>query len=430
MGNDMKQVQIILQDRLDKAHILTANQYEPLRMFLKRHYIPRDSIICYVNNHIVDDQTYFISASDKIVIDMVRAYQLPEYCRTLRLWEDKGVETTTIDKKSIYTKNVLWFNDNGICDMKESQFTEEEFVKYIDNMFVQGIIEKKLIKDNEKIILALSGGRDSLALLYLLRRNKDKLPPHELIGVTVADTAASIKDIAVAKEAMIHSGVDDYTILPVDYVNETMKFRKGFAHAIERILTTEGRGHSITLWHHVMRACIERFARERGVYTLSFGYHFEDLFTSVFRTYTLGTLLDESAPLKTWGDFTHTSPLWTITKKELTLYLKFVAPETHSKQGSPTDFDRGDHNRDINYFIIDLLSGLWPGLGFNFFESLERLNHNYNFIRPEYKICPNCGITYTRAYGKDIDNRRFLHVCSHCSHLMNIGEIAHIIPVS
>jgi tRNA(Ile)-lysidine synthase TilS/MesJ len=425
----MSNVNILLKDRLDKAHILIADNDEPLRVFLKRHYIPRDSVISYVNGKIVDDQTYFIKSGDKITLDMVRAYQLPEYCRTLRLWEDDGVETTKTDIPSVYTKNVLWFNDNGICDMKESQFDEASFVKYVDDMFVQGILEKKLIKDNDKIILALSGGRDSLALLYLLRRNKDRLPLHQLIGVTVADTAASSKDIEVAREAITSLGVEDYTVLPLDYVNETMKFRHGFGHAIEKILTTEGRGHSITLWHHVMRSCVERFARERGIYTISFGYHFEDLFTSLFRTYTLGTLLGESAPLKTWGKFTHTSPLWTITKKELTLYLKFVAPETHSKQGSPTDFDRGDHNRDINYFMVDLLSGLWPGLGFNMFESLERLNKNYSFTRPEYEECPNCGITYTHAYGKDTDIRKFPHVCSHCSHLMSIGEISPVTKV-
>lgn len=422
-------VKIVLKDRLDKAHILNAENKLPLRIFLKKNYIPRDSVICYVNNSVVDDQSYIVDENDLIVIDMVRAYQLPEYCRTLRLWEDGGVETTAANINSIYTKNVLWFNDNGICHMKESQFTKKDFIEYIDNMFVQGILEKKLIRKNEKIILALSGGRDSLALLYLLRRNKEKLPPHEIIGVTVADTAASSKDIDVAKEAIIKLGVTDYTILPIDFVNDTMKFKYGFEHAIEKILTTEGRGHSIALWHHVMRASVERFARQRDVYTIAFGYHFEDLFTSVFRTCTLGTLLGESAPLKTWGDFTHTSPLWTITKKELTLYLKFIAPDSHSKQGSPTDFDRGDHNRDINYFIVDLLSGVWPGLGFNFFESLERLNKNYKFSRPEYDICPSCSITYTHAYGKDIDDRKFTHVCSHCSHLIKIGEIPPLIAV-
>lgn len=419
----MNSVKIISKDRLDKVHILKAHEEEPLRVFLRRNYISRDSVICYVNEKIIDDHPYTSNNNDKIVSDMIRAYQLPEYCRTLRLWEDEGVESAKTYAESVYTKNVLWFNDNGICEMKETQFDPDSFVKYVDDMFVQGIMEKKLIIENQKIVLALSGGRDSLALLYLLRRNKDKLPPHELVGVTVAETAASTKDITVAMEAIQNLGVKDYTVLPLEYVNETMNFKHGFENAIEKILVTEGRGHSITLWHHVMRACVERFSRQRGISTISFGYHFEDLFSSVFRTYTLGTLLGESAPLKTWGEFTHTSPLWTITKKELTLYLKFVAPETHSKQGSPTDYDRGDHNRDINYFMIDLLSGLWPGLGFNFFESLERLNKNYNIQKTEYETCSNCGITYTHAYGKDIDQRKFIHVCNHCSHLMSVGEI-------
>ena len=263
-----------------------------------------------------------------------------------------------------------------------------------------------------------------MALLYLLRRNKNRLVNHHIIGVTVAETTASLEDIQVAKEAIKNLGIDDYTLLPLSYVNETMNFKNGFEAAMEKILTTEGRGHSITLWHHVMRACVERFAKERKVFNISFGYHFEDLLTSVFRTYTLGTLIGESAPLRTWGEFTHISPLWTITKKELTLYLKFVAPETHSKQGSPTDYDRGDHNRDINYFMTDLLSSVWPALGFNMFESLERLVKNYEIKKPKFDICENCNITYTHAYGEDLDQRKYKNLCSHCSHLMSIGEIS------
>lgn len=138
----MNSVKIILKDRLDKVHILKAHDEEPLRVFLKRNYIPRDSVICYVNEKIIDDHTYKINNNDKIVLDMVRAYQLPEYCRTLRLWEDEGVESTKTDAESVYTKNVLWFNDNGICEMKETQFDPDSFVKYVDDMFVQGIMEK------------------------------------------------------------------------------------------------------------------------------------------------------------------------------------------------------------------------------------------------------------------------------------------------
>ncbi|NDL00243.1 hypothetical protein [Photorhabdus bodei] len=206
----MKKHTVLLKDRLDKIHVLSTKSGIPLRRFLKENYIPQDSVLCYVNDKITDDQSYVVKESDKIVLEMVRAYQLPEYCRTLRLWEDDGVEVTQENTDSIYTKRILWFKENGICDLKQTQFNEDSFVKYIDDMFVQGILTKSLIKENDKIILALSGGRDSLALLYLLRRNVDKLPKHELIGVTVADTAASGADVKVAAEAIANLGVRDY----------------------------------------------------------------------------------------------------------------------------------------------------------------------------------------------------------------------------
>ncbi len=420
---------ISIKDRLDQVHIQMAESGKPLRTFLNEKYIPRDSVICYVNGDIVDDQNYVIDHQDTIVLDMVRAYQLPEYCRTLRLWEDAGVESHVETKDSLYTKRMLWFQENGVAELKSLQMNGDTFIRHIDDIFVDGIHSKNLIEKGDTLLLALSGGRDSLALLYLLQRNKNRLPPFNLVGVTVAETAAAPEDIIVAKEAMASMGVKDHTVLDIDYVNQTMGFKHGFESAISKVLHENGRGRSITLWHTVMRANVERFARKRGIEKLSFGYHFEDLFTSVFRSYTLGVVFGESVQKKMWGDFTLVSPLFTIMKKELTLYLKLVAPQTHSRQGSPTDYDRGDHNRDINYFMADLLSGVYPGVGFSFFESLERMHKNYDIKQPEFEICSNCEITYSHAFGEDMDQREYKHVCSHCSHLISIGEIALLNPV-
>lgn len=97
-----------------------------------------------MNGNIVDDQNYQVKSGDKIIIDKVRAYQLPEYCRTLRLREDERVETTTTKKIPFMPRMFLWFNDSGICDMRESQFDVDDFIKYVDDTFVQGIIEKKI----------------------------------------------------------------------------------------------------------------------------------------------------------------------------------------------------------------------------------------------------------------------------------------------
>lgn len=78
-------IRIFIKDRLDRIHFLLAEEGELLSNFLKRKYIPSSAIIAYINDVICDDQMYVLNKEDKIVLEMVRAYQLPEYCRILRL---------------------------------------------------------------------------------------------------------------------------------------------------------------------------------------------------------------------------------------------------------------------------------------------------------------------------------------------------------
>src|SRR3989338_5240865 len=417
-------VSVLLKDRLDRVHILQGAEGQRLGTFLIQNYIPRDCIIAKIDGEIIDDNSYFLKAKEKVVLEMVRAYQLTEFCKMLGLWEEVSDESSKLEEQAleiIYSKKVLWFNDNGICHIKHASFDKEAFVIWVENNFVEGILSKELIQENDTICLALSGGRDSLALLYLLGRNRHRLPNFKLVGVTVADSAASFEDVDRATEAVKILGLEDYTILPIEYVNQTMHYKRGFRNAIETALQNGGRGRSIATWHCVMRANVEKFARERNINKLASGYHYEDLMSSVFRTYTLGVLFGESVQRKTWGDFTIVSPLWTITKKELTIYLEQIAPPKHSKQGSPTDYDRGDHNRDINYFMADLLSACYPALGFSFFESLEQLNKNMGYKKPTFFQCRNCGITYDDRFmqGTLIDK----HFCEQCLFFQQEGEL-------
>lgn len=52
-----------------------------------------------------------------------------------------------------------------------AQFTEEEkTLRRIDKRFSKGVVEYGLIEDGDKILIGLSGGKDSLALVELLAR--------------------------------------------------------------------------------------------------------------------------------------------------------------------------------------------------------------------------------------------------------------------
>ena len=49
-------------------------------------------------------------------------------------------------------------------------FTEEEkTLRRIEKRFAKGVVEYGLIEEGDKILIGLSGGKDSLALVELLR---------------------------------------------------------------------------------------------------------------------------------------------------------------------------------------------------------------------------------------------------------------------
>lgn len=98
-----------------------------------------------------------------------------------------------------------------------------------------------------------------------------------------------------------------------------------------------------------------------------------------------------------------------------------MAPAHHAKQGSPTDYDRGDHNRDINYFLADMIGMIHPGFGFLLFDSVESLCKNYKIKTPVFSRCNNCGITFSDAFKQSSKKKYFL--CSHCSFLNGQGEV-------
>lgn len=423
----LKPVRLI--DRLDRKFELSAQVGQPMAEFLKRQYIPSSAVIVKVNGRTADDARYSIQYEDDIEVRMVRAYQLPEYCEMLGLWEPLRGAPLERSDESIYTAQALWFNDNGICNVRESSMAGGDFIQWLERKFVDGILSHELVREGDHICLALSGGRDSLALLYLLQRTRKELPAFQLSGVTISPTAASDNDVRVATEAIRSLGVSDYTVLGMNYVNQTMRFSSGFETAIDRGLQTNGRGWSISLWHSVMRSNVERFCRDRGIRKIAFGYQHEDLLASLLRSQSLGISFGASMQKKEFGPFELVAPLWTITKKELTIYLEQVAPDSHSSQGSPTAYDRGDHNRDINYFLADTLSSICPGIGFTMFQGLADYNRRFAPKASRFLSCKNCGASYQNHNEEEIPAHNHLY-CQTCSHFIALGEIRPIAIVT
>ena len=59
-----------------------------------------------------------------------------------------------------------------------AQFTEDEkIMRRLEQRFNKGMVKYRLIEDGDKILVGLSGGKDSLALLELLAKRSRILKP-------------------------------------------------------------------------------------------------------------------------------------------------------------------------------------------------------------------------------------------------------------
>ena len=69
-----------------------------------------------------------------------------------------------------------------------AKFTEEDILmRRIGQRFNKGVVKYRLIDDDDKILVGLSGGKDSLALLELLaKRSRILKPKFSVVAVHVS----------------------------------------------------------------------------------------------------------------------------------------------------------------------------------------------------------------------------------------------------
>jgi len=414
----MASVDVQVFDRLDRAFTLQASVGRPMSAFLAEHHIPLDTVVTQRNGEIVSETDYVVEAGDRLEVAMVRAYHLPDFLSELRLWPLAGEqEPPESPDDALYAKRMLWFDESGQARLDSASLGRDEYAAFLEDYFVGGILDKELIEEGDKVGLALSGGRDSLSLLYLLSRTRDRLPDFEISGVTVEGLSKPL-DLEIASEACANVGMP-HGFVAEERIQELFDLSGSMEEALEAIFQSFGIGQTINAVHAFMRTGVEHHFKERGVQKIAFGLHNEDLLASLIRTIVDAYPFGESFYKKGWGDFEFIYPLWPITKKELTIYLEVVAPRKHNSQGSPTPYDRGGWNRDIQYFLADSMQTLWPGFSFHAFEGYQRLMAKM-ISTVKSQQCTHCGATHIwdPTVEQQVGSRCYL-----CHMLAEVGQI-------
>ncbi|MDO4180487.1 MAG: ATP-binding protein [Bacteroidales bacterium] len=152
-----------------------------------------------------------------------------------------------------------------------AQFTEEEkILRRVGQRFNKGVVKYRLIDDGDKILVGLSGGKDSLALLELLaKRSRILKPKFTVVAAHVSMTNIPYQsDLEYLKQYAEELGVP--------FVHYETSFD----------LTTDTRKSPCFLCSWNRRKALFTVAKEQGCNKIALGHHMDDILETLLMNIT------------------------------------------------------------------------------------------------------------------------------------------------
>jgi tRNA 2-thiocytidine biosynthesis protein TtcA len=232
--------------------------------------------------------------------------------------------------------------------------------KEMKHLTGKAIHSRNMIADGDHVLVAVSGGKDSLALLWQLREHIRRVPISYRITAAHVDPGFGA-DSGGRMEAFFFSQGFEYRIVSSDFG--------------PRAHSPENRENPCFLCSHMRRKVLFETAAELGCNKLAFGHHKDDLietfFLNVFFSASISTMLPVQSLFN--GRLTIIRPLYMLDERTIIKYSGSMDwPEIDL--GCPT---AGSSRRED---IKNMLKGFYRSnkkIKGNIFHALQNVNPEY-----------------------------------------------------
>ncbi|NQU14113.1 MAG: tRNA 2-thiocytidine(32) synthetase TtcA, partial [Desulfobacteraceae bacterium] len=233
-----------------------------------------------------------------------------------------------------------------------------------------------MIRDGDHVLVAVSGGKDSLSLLWLLRERIRRIPIEYKITAVHVDPGFGANS-ADRMESFFSRHGFQYKVLETN-IGPT-------AHG------PENRENPCFLCSRLRRKLLFELADDMGCNRLAFGHHKDDLIETFFLNVFYGASISTMLPVQEFfgGKLTVIRPLYLIDEDLISRYFKSMGWE-RLNLGCPTD---GSSKREE---IKKMLNGFYRSnrkIKGNVFHSLQN-------VKPEYLLSPLKGEGRAGVTGK------------------------------
>ncbi len=199
------------------------------------------------------------------------------------------------------------------ADTRKSDFEDAKLAKRLRRQVGQAIADSSMIEAGDKVMVCLSGGKDSYAMLDVLMRLREKSPvPFELVAVNLDQRHPGFP-AHVLPEYLASLGVD-YRIEVQD------------TYSVVKRVIPEGKT-MCGLCSRLRRGVLYRVAGELGATRIALGHHRDDILETFFLNLFHGGALKTMPPKLVSDDGKHVviRPLAYVEEADLEAYAALRA---------------------------------------------------------------------------------------------------------
>ncbi len=224
----------------------------------------------------------------------------------------------------------------------------------------KAIHTRQMIGDGDHILVAVSGGKDSLAMLWQLKERIKRIPITYRITAVHVDPGFGV-DSAGQMEQLFSSNGFDSKIISSDFG--------------PRAHSPENRENPCFLCSRLRRKILFETASELGCNKIAFGHHKDDLIETFFLNVFFGASISTMLPVQSLfnGKLTIIRPLFLLDEKTIERYARSMAwPEI--SLGCPT---AGSSRREDIKNMLDRFYRSNKKIKGNIFHALQNVNPAY-----------------------------------------------------
>ena len=232
--------------------------------------------------------------------------------------------------------------------------------KEMKRLMGRAVHTHRMIEDGDHLLVAVSGGKDSLALLWLLRERIKRIPISYRITAAHVDPGFGA-DSAGQMASFFSTHGFDYEIIRSDIGPR--------AHG------PDNRENPCFLCSHMRRKLLFQLAGETGCNRIALGHHKDDIIETFFLNVFYGASISTMLPVQELfrGKLTIIRPFYLIDEDLIRRYVKSMGWERVAL-GCPT---AGSSKREE---IRSMLKGLYRTnrkIKGNIFHALQNVNTDY-----------------------------------------------------